>query len=68
MTLLLSACVSSQTSPPRAEVVPSAVERLRQPAENHATALVNGDVSEVRRTGLTLLELLYAYAGWEDEE
>jgi len=57
MTLLFAA--SCTTTPSG-----TAVDRLKQPAANHARALAGDDPAEIRKTGFVVLSLLEAYAGW----
>ena len=60
MVIGLSACDKWPTPSASAPV-----DRLRQPASEHAQALAGDDVEAMRETGLALLSLLTAYAGWK---
>jgi hypothetical protein len=42
----------------------SAIDRLQPQAKEHATALAGEDVAQMRRTGLELILMLEAAAGW----
>ena len=59
MLIAVSGCVSLPTSTEN-----SALDRLKQPAANHARALAGDDPEAMRETGLVVLSLLEAYAGW----
>ena len=54
--IVLPACLPSQPS--------TALDRLRSPAAEHAQALAGSDVPLMRKTGLSLLAQLEAFAGW----
>lgn len=42
----------------------SAINRLKEPAGDHARALAGDDVNAMRKSGFVVLSLLEAYAGW----
>ncbi len=42
----------------------SAIDRLKPMAAGHAAALAGDDMAAARKTGVTLIESLAAYAGW----
>jgi hypothetical protein len=57
--LTLTACASCTSLPTN-----TAVDRLKQPAAAHARALAGDDAPMMRESGLVLLTMLEAYAGW----
>lgn len=56
MLNVLTGCVGTQTE--------TAIDRLRDPAADHARALAGNDVPLMRETGLVILSMLEAYADW----
>ena len=54
--IVLSACATLPRN--------GAVDRLKPDAAAHAQALASDDVTAMRKTGLTLLARLGAYADW----
>ena len=56
MILTLAACATLPTD--------TASDRLRPMAVDHAQALADGDIVAARKTGVTLLNGLAAWAGW----
>lgn len=60
MTSALSSCDALRAT----STGNSATDRLKAPAAAHARALAGDDMVAARETGLALLSLLRAYAGW----
>lgn len=56
MILVASACATPQIN--------SAIDRVKPAVADHAEALAGDDVERMRETGLVVVTLITAYAGW----